>query len=222
MERVHSRTDRSFDEVELVGVTIGLPDENNRQQSHVGILYWVGGEICMLHLAWHHKLRQEPPPSSFLWIDPPFHSLRLEQVAATCRKIWRANREDGIPYAFDPPSDCFDSETRRFLFGDTRIGLTCSTFVLSAFHAAGLQLVHYDSWPLDRPGDREWQEWIVELLRRKNAPDEHIAKLEIQVGFARYRPEDTAAAALQSQIPALFETVQQVAIGILDRVRGQN
>ncbi len=112
---------------------------------HIGILHQDEGSdaFLMLHLAWHHRLRKEAPPVGFLWVDPAIHPRRLVQVAAICRKIWKANSAGGIPYAFSPPNDCFDVDSGKYLFGPTRLGLTCATFILALFHVAGLQLVKY-------------------------------------------------------------------------------
>src|SRR6185503_13834023 len=82
--------------------------------------------------------RNEAPDPDFLWVNPAAHPKRLVQVAALCRKIWRANQSGSIPYAFSPPNDCFDTNTGAFLFGPTRHGLTCASFVLAVFHHAGL------------------------------------------------------------------------------------
>jgi hypothetical protein len=101
------------------------------------------------------------------------------------------------------------------LFGSTRHGLTCATFVLAVFHQAGLPLVRYDSWPVNRPGDAEWQESIVNLLERTGAAPEHIAKVKTEIGAVRYRPEEVAGAATSVSIPAEFPSASERAQEIL-------
>ena len=136
--------------------------------------------------------------------DPAIPSARTRQVAALCRKVWRSNQK-AIPYAFSPPSDCFDRETGVFLLGPTRLGLTCSSFVLAVFHAAGLPLVNYGTWPPPGEADIAWQRHVVEKLREHRAPEEHVRAVETEVGSVRYRPEQVGGAAACDSVPASFE-----------------
>src|SRR5437879_3896379 len=147
MDRVYSADERPFEGIKHVAVAIGAIDAG---QQHIGVLHrdHESNSVLMLHLAWHHRLKNDVPDQTFLWVDPPFHPRRLVQIAAICRQVWRSNKAGGIPYAFSPPNDCFDAQTGAFLFGPTRLGLTCATFVLAIFDCAGLKLVDYGSWPV--------------------------------------------------------------------------
>jgi hypothetical protein len=140
-------------------------------------------------------------------------------VAAVCRKVWRANGRY-VPYAFSPPNDCFDSVTWEFIFGPTRLGLTCSTFVLAVFHTARLPLVDYSSWPVNRPGDSEWQQRIVSLLKGR-APEAHVEAVSREVGSARFRPEEVAGAATVNPLPASFELAAERGEQILELLQTQ-
>jgi hypothetical protein len=218
MERVHCVDEKPFEDVQHVAVAIrGLAGA----QRHLGMLHRDGDSdsVLMLHLAWHHDLKNEPPKPSYLWVDPAVHPRRLTQVAAICRHIWRANQKGGIPYGFSPPNDCFDAETGRYLLGPTQHGLTCATFVLAVFHIAGLQLVQYDTWPVSRDGDAEWQQRIVTLLQQHGAPAKHIEAVSSELGSIRYRPEEVAGAATMSALPADFHTAAERGQRILDRPR---
>jgi hypothetical protein len=64
-------------------------------------------------------------------------------------------------------------------------------------------LVDYSTWPLNRPGDAEWQQSMISLLRGR-APEEHVKAVEQDVGCARYRPEEVAGAATVHPLPAGF------------------
>ena len=199
-----------------MAIALGSDDADQR---HIGLLHWdaESQSMLMFHLAWHHRLRNEPPPETMaLAITPAIPRGRLIQVGAVCRKIWRANRTLGVPYAFSPPNDCFDTRTGEFLLGPTRFGLTCASFILAVFQAAGWPLVDGETWPMDRPGDREWQEKIVALLERTGAAREHVDAVRSEIGHVRFRPKEVAAAARVASHPASFFVVSQEAPQILE------
>ena len=176
--------------------------------------------VRLLDLAWHHRLRNDPPDDErYLWIDPTIPTVRLRQVAAMCRKVWRSN-EQYIPYAFSQPNDFFDVETGACLLGPTRFGLTCATFVLAIFEVVGLRLVQYETWPTGRDGDVEWQQQIVALLQQLNPPasPEHISAIKQEVGTARFRPEEIAGAATVLPLPASFADASAGAHLVLDKL----
>ena len=162
----------------------------------------------MLHLAWHCDLRDDSPKLDYVWIDPPIPPARLRQVAAFCRKLWRQNGKR-VPYAFSLPNDCFDVTTGAFLFGPTRHGLTCATFVLAVFQATGLPMVDQTTWQ-NRLDDDEWQRKIIELLRRKGADPAHVETVGRGVGGIRFRPEDVGGAAAHDPWPASFEVASRI------------
>jgi hypothetical protein len=218
MDRVHSVQQNPFDQVRPAGIAIRDLDS---QQRHMGILHRDLGakEVRLLHLAWHLDLRNETPIEGYLWIDPAVPSRRLTQLAAVCRMVWLANGRDTIPYGFSPPSDCMDADTGKYLVGPTQHGLTCATFVLAVFHRAGLPLVQYASWPVGRPGDAEWQQRILEALRRSGrATPEHIHAVENDVGTVRFRPEEVAGAATVSPLPADFGAAERRGRELLARL----
>jgi hypothetical protein len=223
MERLYTAEQRPFDQIRGVAIAIREVDPNQR---HIGLLYRdsVAKVILFLHLGWHFDLRHEPPRDNYFWVDPAITTRRLVQVAAICRLVWRANGRKSIPYGFGPPSDTLDAATGRYLFGPAGFGLTCATFVFAVFHRAGLDLVRYSTWPLNRPGDVEWQRLVVDNLRNDpNATAEHIRAVENDVGTtARYRPEEVAGAATLSRIPAEFRTVERCGRQILLRMRNRN
>ncbi|MCH7989824.1 MAG: hypothetical protein IID46_11840 [Planctomycetes bacterium] len=220
MDRVFSQQQRPISDVGHAAIAVRSV---NPSQQHIGVLHREDGvdEVHLLHLAWHHDLRNHAPGAAYFWVDPNVPSRRMRQVAAICRKVWRSN-QGTLPYALSPPSDCFDQQTGEFLLGPTQHGLTCASFVLALFETAGLRLAHYETWPTDRPGDREWQEWVIGQLESGAQPanSEHIEAVKGEVGTVRCRPEDVAGAATVSPLPADFATAEKRAAGILDRLRG--
>jgi len=220
MDRVFSQQQRPISDVSHAAIAIRSV---NLSQRHIGVLHREDGvdEVHLLHLAWHHDLKNSLPGPVYFWVDLDVPSRRLRQVAAICRKVWRSN-QGTLPYALSPPNDCFDHQTGEFLLGPTRRGLTCASFVLAIFEEAGLRLAHYATWPTNRSGDREWQEWVIEQLENGASPAtaEHIEAVKGEVGAVRYRPEDVAGAATVSPLPADFATSEKRAAGILDRLSG--
>lgn len=220
MDRLNSQESRPVTEIEHAAIAVRIFSEGGR---HIGVLYRDGSnaDVILLHLAWHHDLRNESPHRAFLWLSPSLPQRRLRQVAAMCRKIWRSNGRATIPYAFSWPSDSFDDETGEYLLGPTRRGLTCASFVLAVFEAAGLRLVNYESWPVNRTDDHEWQEWVITTLETSNPPAtaEHIAAVKSQLGAARFRPEEVAGAALVTPLPVEFEIAAEHGLMVLGRLR---
>jgi hypothetical protein len=218
MDRVFSVSERHFSEIRGVAIAITSSDDVQR---HVGILHKeeFSGQILFLHLAWHLILKNEEPKPYYAWVDPSIPSLRARQVAARCREVFRANPA-GIPYAFSPPNDCFDDETSAYLFGPTRHGLTCATFVLAVFMTAGIHIILPETWPSSRSGDDLWREKIITGLRTGSPPatEEHIANVEAESGLTRFRPEDVAGAAATSPIPVSFEQALPFAEEILQKL----
>ena len=213
MNRVHYSDDQPVSAVVHVAVAICSIDGSQR---HIGILHrdTEADQVLLLDLAWHHRLRNEPLGGSWLWVEPAVNARRLVQVAAICRRVWRSNRL-GIPYALSHPTECFDENTGAFLLGPTRLGLTCASFVLAMFDAAGLPLAQYDTWPTNRDGDAEWQLRIVEKLAETAASAKHVHAVSIEIGSVRFRPEEVAGAATTSPLPAGFDVAADRAAQIL-------
>ena len=160
----------------------------------------------MLHLAWHgpRQLKNDDPLGSYLWIQPPFDEYRLRQVAAMCRRIFRKNEANGLPYGFGLRNDAFDTQTGEYLMNDSPYGLTCASFVLAVFHVTGLPLADYATWPRGRPDDRTWQQSIVATLSRTPNNQVHVERIckDIGIDTVRFHPSEVAASAAQAQVPA--------------------
>ena len=218
--RVFNVSERPFSEIRGVAVAITRVDDDQR---HVGILHKEGatGEVRLLHLAWHLTLRNNTPKPCYAWVDPSIHPARALQVAARCRQIYRAN-ERGIPYAFSAPNDCFDRERGIYLFGPTRHGLTCASFVLAVFDLSGLPLIRYETWPNSRQDDEVWKRRIIASIKDDpNGTPEHIKAIESELQATRYRPEDVAGAAAGENIPASFEDAARMGQKILDKLAAE-
>lgn len=215
--RLYSNQQSPFTEIRHVAVAIAVVRPGQR---HAGILHKeeVVNEVRIAHLAWHDQLKDGQPKDAYLWVDPPIPTLRARQVAARCRQILRANKR-GIPYAFSPPNDCFNDESGGFLFGPTRAGLTCAAFVLAVFDSAGIRLADYNTWPKNRTGDLEWQQFVIEQLEQCGASAEHLALVEKEIGAVRYRPEDVAGCAAADKLPCPFLVAEPLSYKILNSLQ---
>ncbi len=217
MDRVHAFAERPVDESQFVAVAIG---ESGVDQRHIGILHRRDGAAPeLLHLAWHCRLKNDTELPAYLtiWVAPSALQERLRNVAALCRRVWRKNGSGGIPYAFSSPQESFDAGTGAFLIGSTRYGLTCASFVLAIFDAAGLRIAEYSSWPVNRDGDCKWQEKIIECLS-DHAEQEHIDHLRGEIGAVRFRPEEVAAAAAIAPPPTSFDAAAELGSRILAKM----
>jgi hypothetical protein len=193
-------------------------------RSHVGLLFRENEEkgraIRLLHLAFHHRLRDDDPAElrapieQLAWIETKIPPERLEMVAAMCRLVRERQRSrQEVPYALRYARTRFDGKGDLVL-GAGEHGLTCATFVLAVFDAAQLALVEVETWPT-RPEDRAWQEEIVRILRgMKGVSNEHIEAVGREVGCARFRPEEVAGASSHPAPPVGFELAESAAAQI--------
>ena len=81
---------QAVDDLPPVAIALGNVGADQR---HIGLLHRdaESQSLRMLHLAWHHRLRNERPPEEMsLAVWPTFPHPRLIQVAAFCRQVWRA------------------------------------------------------------------------------------------------------------------------------------
>ncbi|MFC1759413.1 hypothetical protein ACFL2H_11710 [Planctomycetota bacterium] len=179
-------------------------------QLHTGIIHVASGQSpTMLHLAWHTTLLNETPENRYLWVVPVLEPARLRQVASLCRRIFRKNEQNGLPYGFGIPNDQFDAKTGEYLFKDSQYGLTCASFVLAVFDAAGLQLANYETWPSGREEDTRWQQYILGVLRVTGASEPHIKNIETEVGAVRFQPQQVTACSASESPPVDFDAADE-------------
>ena len=211
MERVIESSRNPPTNVAHIGIAIHLRGE------HIGLLYriTVNTPALLLHMPGHRKLCSEPPAAHYvLWVDPSIPKARAKAVAAFCRRIWKRNEANGLPYGLSQPNRFFD-HTGGVLKGPAKVGLTCATFVLAVFDATGLPLVRYETWPKPTRNDIKWQEEVARRLEEnKQVPREHSRAFRDEVGNIRYRPLEVAGAATNDSWPCDHEYASRVAIRI--------
>jgi hypothetical protein len=220
MDRVSTFAAEPAEAGHLVAVAIGEPTSDQR---HIGVMHRErNASFFFLHLAWHCDLRNDANRPAYLsvWVAPNVPSERQRTIAAFCRRVWRKNEKGGIPYAFSNPQGALNPTSGAYLVGPSRLGLTCSSFVLAVLDAAGLQVADYASWPADRAGDREWQQTIIHQLESQQTQQAHIEHIRSEIGAMRFRPEEVAAATAQAPPAIAFHRAAELGRQILNLIHG--
>lgn len=202
------------------GIFAGVVLERlNSNWTHVGFLYRTeGSDAYVLHLWGHRRLLHEPPREGQLCVLCKIEPVRLPSLAAFARRLYRKNKDHGIPYAFSSPEQDWFSAEGSLLLGPERLGLTCANFVLALYHAVGLPLVQLDTWPV-RESDSAWQqsvldEWAPAIAEKKQKTQEHFAQVRNEIGTVRCRPAEIGGAAVASEFPCAFDTAVKLAVDV--------
>lgn len=189
------------------GADLGVAIFGSNGSFHTGLLYRDETNTgWFLHLAFHHDLVQDQPPTRAHWAASKLSTVDQQLIAEFCHLVWERHRQGGLPYGFDY-ADARFQESGEFVVGATSHGLTCATFVLAVVErAANIRLLDTATW-VHRATDVQWQESILtniedhacELERRleSEAADlarKHATLLQGEVGCVRYRPSEVVAA----------------------------
>ena len=173
---------------------------------HVGVLQRTGGQpVRVVHLAFHHRLREEAASDKWGWVEADVVDDKLRLVAAFARRVHRSHQNGKVPYALRLATTRLDRQGRLFL-GTSERGLTCATFVILVFREMGVELIDPDTWE-QRSDERVAEDnaaqiALVEMLRRENPT--HAAAVALEVGCLRFRPEEVAAASANPPRPVKF------------------
>ncbi|MBF0296456.1 MAG: hypothetical protein HQL96_14805 [Magnetococcales bacterium] len=190
-----------------LGIAIRSIDEG---QNHVGIVYSLNDTARLCHLAWHHKLLDEPLAGEYYWGAIGLHEHVQSQIAGYIALLKQNQRV--VPYGFSYDKPPFDDRGRYQAMAIGK-GLTCATFVMAVFERQGCPLLIKDNWP-DRPEDKVWMERILTLLQR-HAESEHLEAVKNDMDASRFRPEEVVAGAISENPPIPFSSVSSLAHAIL-------
>lgn len=177
-------------------------------QRHAGAYFRDSKNVlALLHLAFHHDQRVGVPSTQYRWVEiVEIDSAMGNYLASVCRRV--AERAESPTFGFGRAR--IDRATGSFEQEGVRRGVTCATFLLALLASHGIDLVDLDSWQA-RSEDAEWQAQIVRLIEAGDSPDrhEHAQTIRADVGqCVRIRPEEVAAAAACSPLPADYVTVE--------------
>ena len=175
---------------------------------HGGVVYRGEDGSRVLHLAWHADLRDEalaaPRHGFVVWVIPTLDDeYDLRAVADTAAATAESKPEVlySLRYADSKFSDAV------LLLGESESGLTCATFVLALYRAAGIELLRLDTWEA-RERDRDAQKALVRGLERDAArgkvSPEHVKAVRAEEGCMRFRPEEVAAGTALDPRPVDF------------------
>jgi hypothetical protein len=197
---------KSAHEVQHLAIVFSLTPD-----SHLSLIYVDDDQQPRwLHLAWHHHVRERPVDENYAWGEPPLEPELRAILSRLCRRIARryVGQRRSIAYALRYAGGRFDEMTGEFLCEDG-LGLTCATFVMAVFATRGVALLRRQEWE-PRDEDVLWQEKIIELLKNARDPkiNEHVAVVRTEVGCARFRPEEVAAAGVATALPLGFREAE--------------
>jgi len=188
-----------------------------KDHRHVGIVYKPGREPPrILHLAFHHDLRDEACSSRYFWGDSGLDETSQDIVVAWI--VARRIDPDSIPYGFDSTGAVFEDDG-TFIPPPLGKGFTCATFVTGVFRVLGFRLIDESTWP-PRAEDAVWQAEIIGVLRETCRDELHVEALQADIGAPRIRPAEAAAGVVSSEIPLAFEQAEQLANQIVSELAG--
>lgn len=177
---------------------------------HTGVVYRrADGAYRLFHQAWHHQTVDEPLQQGSAGLGGPFLSVVPnipEDRALAIAEFWEFVASIGQPIGYalrDDESARFDPAT-GVLTLPNGIGLSCSTFVLVMFRSASWPYLDTTGWPAGRPGDADFQAYLVGVLERTCPDRNHIDAVRSEIGCARIRPEEIAGVALYDILPVGF------------------
>lgn len=160
-----------------------------------------------LHLAWHWDLRWEPfalhAQPGRLILPTGLPAPQQRHLAALCltlgARITQAAAARQVGYGISTGGEGLDPATLAWRGGPDAPGRTCASYILELIESQGIPILRRDTWPLDRPEDRQWQEQIISILQNTEYLNTangaaYVAHETQHVGqVARFRPEEVAA-----------------------------
>lgn len=203
---------RSFDLVNRVGVAI----TSRPGQLHSAFLYRMDNSPPKLvHFGWHHRLMRGDPCDQYMWADIAELVDEDRRVLASYFSIIGGN-DPHIPYGLKSEGIEFDPVTGELRPHPKGSGVTCATFMLAVLKALGHVVINSTDWPTDRPGDKEWQNRIVEMLERRY--QEHAAAVRQDLPDVRFRPEEVVGATATKGWPHNFDAADTAGKEVLDDI----
>lgn len=179
-------------------------------QNHCGICFRDGaGDLWLLHLAWHYKLKFKWFPLNYKYLPVKRHRSILKQLAIQSNLI--KNENPKIPYGFNPDNVRFERDTGKLIMSTIGRGLTCASFITAVLESQGLSLLKFEEWP--EKANQEWQSRIVEVLEATPDVDpNHLASVKNDVGaMRRFTPEEVVGAGNEAAWPVGYRRATTLA-----------
>lgn len=204
---------RAQDNSEINNLIFGVAIKKTKpNQRHVGLFYKTQtNDFKLLHLAWHHKLLNEPLDKSYFIAESALDNINKIAMSAFVQAF--PNIYKSVPYAIAYSNKPYFDKQGKFIPQPLGVGLTCSTFVLAIHQNFGITLADINSWE-KRPDDSAWQKKIIKDLE-PYASIEHINAIKNDIGTVRVRPEEAASCVISKNIPMEFNSATALAKQIL-------
>lgn len=168
--------------------------KTGKNQLHVSALFRGAAQLFLGDVRGHlvSAKSRAVPNRDILWVNPDIDQVDAE-VLASLAEEWLDANVDRIPYSVASPGGVLFYEG-RYVGTEPGQGLTCATFVVQLFKDSGFAFIDDKNW-VNRDGDIEWKQRILELLRSRLPPGEADAQMNLIGSTFRVRPSDVAAAA---------------------------
>jgi hypothetical protein len=147
-----------------------------------------------------------------MWAD-------LAELDAANRRVFASylsvvgERKPSIPYGLNSEGISFDPNTGELLPHPDGRGLTCATFLLALMKTFGHTPIDESSWPISRPGDAEWRQWVVEELQK--CSPQHADAVRRDQPCARFRPAEVVGASATNGWPHSCAEAESAAIEVI-------
>jgi hypothetical protein len=202
---INSPTDSPFSELDLIGVAVcQYPNEQN----HIAVLYKPDSdedETLLLHVGDHKAPLIGTPNDKYLWLDlgSSLPTIRKELILVDIQIIAEVNKDAEIRYGLDHGIFCLDAATGRLNANyDQTIGFTCATFVIEVFLASGIQLIDWETWPVNESQHIAFQKRVFNYLKSlypQKVTLEYLKAQESNIGGSRFLPQEIAASTQEAR-----------------------
>lgn len=191
-----------LDEIEISEQRpVALWFSNGGFGQHVGFAYWAEDRsIRLLHLGWHHDLRDESPApgkrrvAAHVGLD----DISSKVFCAILRNIPGFAPEIKYGLNWLGARGSFDAMGKYTPPADSD-GLTCATFISEAFEGAAFHVVDETSWPVDTDDVKAWRNQVIHALEEHLTAgperDAHIEHVRNRSEVVRLQPAEIVAAA---------------------------
>lgn len=193
------------------------------RKGHCGILYKKNNEYFHFEQLGHFKTHLtnkvfgkegiESNNYTYLWSKLTLKEERQRQIPRICWQVNQYNKQ-GFPFGGAIVNDLEYLPIGRFISeqNDT-VSFTCSTFVLSIFKAAQIQLINEESWE-QRESDIKFQRKILRRLKKMmmnvipNFPKvklKHVINQKNSLGRSRIEPEEVSVSGTNPVLPSNYD-----------------
>ncbi|MDM5137613.1 hypothetical protein [Aeromonas salmonicida] len=203
------------------GVAIAIKQFSG-DQLHLGVLCKEASTGDVIHLSNHFSLRKSEHVTQYHFVNiAQLNDYDHTHMLAYILAVYEKNKAT-IPYG---PCDGGKLDLTGDYKGDIGDGLTCSSFVISAFESQGFHFIDKSTWPA-RDDDKCWQKRTITEFKMNHCDNvddvAHFEKQFSMIGALRYRPHEVAASVTFSNYQNGFTDIQPISLKIRNEVLGMS